>query len=142
MADYEATVPSTWSREQTFDYLADFRNVAEWDPSMQRADLVSGTAGQAGAAYRLVMTMAGKPVELTYTATEVQRPERFVMRCETDSIVSVDTISVAPDAAVTYSAALELRGARKLADPLAQVGLTRASEKARESLAGKLASNP
>ena len=32
MARYRGTVISTRSAEETFDYLADFANAADWDP--------------------------------------------------------------------------------------------------------------
>ena len=137
MAHFDATIPSGWSRERTFDYLADFRSVADWDPSMQSATLVSGTAGQVGARYELVMTTLGRETTLVYEAVEVDRPERFVMRCETDSLVSVDTVTVAdgPDGVqVTYDADLDLKGLRQIAEPAMQVGLVLASERAKRSL--------
>ena len=55
------------------------------------------------------------------------------------SVVSTDTITVFADAAVQYDAQLELKGIRKLADPLVDVVLGRASDKARDGLAAKLA---
>jgi hypothetical protein len=37
MARFRGTVVSPWSIEETFDYLADFSNAAEWDPGVDRA---------------------------------------------------------------------------------------------------------
>ena len=139
MATYTATVPSSWSREETFAFMADFRNVAQWDPSIDRCTLVSGTPGAVGARYEVVMKTLGKETAIPYEAVEVAEPSRIVMRGETGSIVSLDTITVAADGAVTYNAELELKGVRKVADPLAQVALTRASDKARDGLRDKLA---
>lgn len=75
MAHYTATVPTAWTREQTFDYLADFRNFAEWDPSMEESALVDGAAGNQQATYQLTMS---KKTQVDYTAVEVQRPERIL----------------------------------------------------------------
>lgn len=141
MASFDATIPSTWTREKTFDYLVDFRSVAEWDPSMQSATLVAGNAGQVGARYELVMSTLGRETTLVYEAVEVERPERFVMRCETDSLVSVDTITVADGGdgvQVTYDAEIDLKGLRKVGEPALQVGLVLASERAKSSLEEKL----
>lgn len=139
MAEYVATIPSSWTQNQTFDFLADFRNVAQWDPSMRRAELLSGTPGRPGARYLLVMQAMGREIELEYEAIEVQRPGRFVLRSETSSAELTDTVTVAKDGAVTYDAKLELRGLRKIADPLASMVLTRSGEKARKSLERTLA---
>jgi hypothetical protein len=141
VADYEATVASSWTREATFDYLADFRNVAEWDPNMTAAELIEGAPGEAGARYRLVMSIMGKPTQFVYEAVEVTRPERFVMQSDDDNLTSTDTITVNADAAVTYRAELELKGLRKLVGPVAQGGLSRASNQARDSLAARLAAS-
>lgn len=141
MATFNATIPSTWTRERTFDYLADFRSVKEWDPSMTAARLVSGEPGQVGARYELVMSTLGRETTLVYEAVEVQRPERIVMRCETDALTSVDTITVAGGAdgvQVTYDADLTLKGLRKVAEPAMEVGLVLASERAKKSLEEKL----
>lgn len=141
MADYETTVPSAWNRERTFDYMADFTNVAEWDPSISRVVLVSGSRGQEGAIYDVTMSVAGRETTIPYRAVQVVRPVRIVMRGETDAVVSTDTISVTQNGGpvvVTYHAELDLKGIRRLADPLADVLLTRAGEKAREGLAETL----
>jgi hypothetical protein len=137
MADYETTIPSRWAREPTFDYMADFTNVAEWDPSISRVELVSGVAGAEGATYAVTLSVAGRETTISYTALQVVRPVRVVLRGETDAVVSTDTISVGQNGtgvSVTYHAELALKGVRRLADPLADVLLTRASEKARAGL--------
>jgi polyketide cyclase/dehydrase/lipid transport protein len=37
MASYSATVPSMLAPDEVFVYLADFRSVAEWDPSISES---------------------------------------------------------------------------------------------------------
>ena len=139
MADYTATVPSSRTQEETFDYLADFRSTAEWDPSISKAVLLSGHPGELGARFAITMEQLGKEVVLEYVTLEAQRPSKLVYRAETDSLTSTDTITVAPDGAVTYDAHIELKGLRKLADPVLEIGLTRASDKARDGLKQQLA---
>ena len=142
MASFDATIPSSWSRERTFDYLADFRYVQQWDPSMQTATLVSGSAGEVGARYELVMSTLGRGTALVYEAVEVDRPSRFVMRCDTDALRSLDTVTIAEDSgqvSVTYDAELTLKGLRRVAEPAVEVGLVLASERAKLSLQEHLA---
>ena len=43
MARYRGTVISTRSAEETFDYMADFANAAEWDPGTASAERVEMT---------------------------------------------------------------------------------------------------
>jgi hypothetical protein len=139
MASYTATVPSARTQEQTWDYLADFRSTVEWDPSITKATLRSGTPGEVGARFEITLSQLGKEMTFVYECLEAVRPSRLVYQADTDSLTSTDTITVAPDAAVTYDAQLELKGIRKVADPLMELGLTRASDKARDGLAEQLA---
>lgn len=143
MAYYQTTVRSAWSRERTFGYLADFRRVAEWDPTIESSELTGGTAGEPGATYDVTFSVAGKQSTLPYRAVEVNPPSSIVMKAETDAVVSLDTITVeAADEGVlvTYRAELTLKGARKLADPIADFALHRTGDKAAEQLAQRFAS--
>lgn len=139
MAHYRATVPSTRTQEETWDYLADFRSTAEWDPSIVRTHLVDGTPGEPGARFAVTFRQLGRESTLDYVTLEAVRPHRLVYRAVTRSVTSLDTITVGPDASVTYEAQLELHGVRKVLDPVLQLVLTRASDKARDGLAAHLA---
>lgn len=141
MARFETSVPSDRTLQQTFVYMADFRNVAEWDPSITSAELTAGQPGEVGSTYDVTFSVAGQDMTLPYRTEEVVHEDRIVMRAETDAMVSVDTIRVHDDGQVRvdYAAAIELKGARKLADPIADLALARAGRKAAEGLTEKLA---
>ena len=142
MARYEATVTSPESRGAVFDYLADFRSVAEWDPSIRSARLARGEAGAPGAEFELTVHVLGRDVSMTYCAEVVDRPRRLVMVAETPTVVSRDEITFADAAgggtAVTYSADLRLRGPLQVLDPLLRPLFSRISERARVGLAARL----
>lgn len=145
MAEFEASVPSTWTQQRTFAYLADFRCVQEWDPGISSSRLSAGAAGAQGAVYDVTFTVAGKDTTIAYTAVEVREPDRIVMRGETDSLISLDTITVSARAGrveVHYRAELDLKGVRKVADQIANLGLRREGKKAAAGLEEKLASPP
>lgn len=111
--------------------------------SRHSSRLISGNAGREGAIYEVTFSMAGKEVTIPYRAVEVKEPDRIVMRGETDSLISLDTITVSDTAGqveVHYRAELELKGIRKVADQIASLGLTREGKKAAEGLKDKLAS--
>ena len=42
MAHYTGTVPTVWSPEELFAYMADVRNFTEWDPGTRRVTQVAG----------------------------------------------------------------------------------------------------
>ena len=136
MARYVARVPTSLSQEEVYAYLADFRSITQWDPSISDAELVSGTPGEVGARYRL--TMRGK-TELVYDTLEAQTPSRLVYRAETGTFVSLDTVTVTPDGTLEYDARLTLKGLLRLADPVMGIVLKRLGDKARDGLVRELA---
>ena len=44
MASYRGTIVSTRSPEETFDYMADFANAADWDPGTAWAEHIDDGA--------------------------------------------------------------------------------------------------
>lgn len=120
MARYVGELTSTRTVEQVFDYVSDFSSVREWDPTVVRAEQLSGRVGE-GAEFRVVVRFAGRENEFVYRTLEYERPRRIVLRAESSSVVSLDTISFRPAGAgseLTYDALLEPKGLTKLAGPL------------------------
>lgn len=142
MANYNATVNSTRSPDEVFSYLADFRSVAEWDPSITESTHTNdGEPIQVGAQFHVVTSMLGNETPMDYETVELERPRRIVLRGENNSAISIDTITIAPSGsgcAVTYDAEIELKGARKVADPLMGIALGRLGAKAKHGLEEKL----
>lgn len=146
MASYSATVTSPRAPEEVFAYLADFRSVADWDPSIKESTHVNGDDPvKVGAIFSVTTSTTLSDVVLEYETVELERPHRIVLRGENDSMVSVDTIRIklADDGGsqVTYDADIELKGARRLADPVVQLGFKRLGDKARDGLQAKLNEN-
>ncbi len=143
MASYRTTVACGRSADDIFSYLADFSSASEWDPSITSAEHSSaGDPRTVGATFRVVTGTSVSKVVLDYTTLELQRPSRVVLRGENNSMVSLDTITIADRSdggcEVTYDAQLELKGLRKLADPILQLGFKRLGDKARDGLRAKL----
>lgn len=144
MANYTATVHSPRTADEVFAYLADFRSVSDWDPSITESEHINGDDPiKVGAMFRVVTSTTAKDVVLEYTTQELERPGRIVLRGENDSMVSIDTITIEAAAGggcdVTYDAEIELKGVRKVADPLLQLGFKRLGDKARDGLEEQLA---
>lgn len=143
MARYKATVTSPASCEAVFDYLADFRSAAEWDPGVRKARLCRGEPGRPGAEFEITSRFLGRDVLLIYRTVEVDRPRRVLLVAESSSVVSRDEITVAELAdggtAVTYAADLRLRGLLRVLDPVLGILFTRIGVNARDGLATKLA---
>jgi hypothetical protein len=99
---YRTTVISYLRRVRThlpqpevFDYLADFRNVDEWDP---RAHDVQRVAGKGeGSRHRCEVSFAGRTVPMTYTTTTVARPWRVEWVGTSELVRASDVVHVLPD---------------------------------------------
>lgn len=132
MARYVTTIDSRLPPDEAFAYMADFSHAVEWDPSVEEAKRV-GAAGSE-AAFELVVRFGGRRLPMRYeTAAFDPSQRRVVLRADNPRFVSCDTITVAPTPAgssVHYDAALDLRGAGKLLDPLLQVLFRRTGDKA------------
>ncbi|WP_354701611.1 hypothetical protein DSM112329_01936 [Paraconexibacter sp. AEG42_29] len=134
MARYVTTVPSRLTVDEAFAYMADFRNVTAWDPSIETIELTRGEAGALGSRYRVRL----KTTTLEYETTAVTRGASVVLRGDNSWVVSIDEISVAAGdgglADVTYDARLSLKGPLKLVDPLLSIVFGRLGGKARDGL--------
>lgn len=124
MAHYRTTLTTTAPVSTTFDRLADFASVAEWDPGVVEARLTGGTAGQVGATYAVVATFGPRRIPLEYHVMTREdprgdQPGRVVLVADAGTFTSHDTITVGSDAqgtVVSYDAELTLRGPARIMD--------------------------
>lgn len=143
MARYRDTVPSARSAQETFDYLAHFSNVEEWDPGVVEAAALDGGPVAVGSRFRVVTEFSGRTNELVYEVVELDPPRRVRLVAEASGFTSDDTIEVGEEngrVTVTYDADLRMNGLLKLADPVMGVLFRRVAERAKDGLARKLAS--
>ncbi len=146
MAGYSTTVKTEWDAETAFAYLAEFSNVSDWDPGISAARHLGGKPLQAGARYEVDIEVFGRTTTMPYETIVAERPNRVVLRSDTGSLVSIDTLSFQSlpggGTAVSYDAELTLKGVRKILDPALQLLFKRMGDKARDGLAARLAEAP
>jgi carbon monoxide dehydrogenase subunit G len=119
MAQYTTTIETSLPPAAAFAYMADFRNVAAWDPSVQAATQVEGDGPGPDAAYDVVVDAPGTGLTLRYRTVEYVEPTSIVVRATSRRLTSEDTVTVQPASAgslVTYRAQLELKGALRVFD--------------------------
>lgn len=137
MANFRGEIASKRSVEETFDYMADFTSVTEWDPTAVEAEMLGDAPGQ-GTRFRVVVRIAGRDNEFIYTTLEYERPSRFVLRAESSTVISEDTVTVsaAPKggAKLVYDADLRPKGLMKLADPVLGLLFKRLGDNAADGL--------
>jgi carbon monoxide dehydrogenase subunit G len=128
MARYVDAIDLPIPLEQAFEYLADFSRTAEWDPGVVEAERLTPGPPRRGSRFRVVVSFLGRRLPLDYEITAYEPPTRLVLEGGDSSVHSHDEITFAPrpgGTRVTYEARLELRGLRRLADPLLQLILQR-----------------
>ena len=133
MARYKGTVISTRSAEETFDYMADFANAAQWDPGTASAQRLDGGTVGLGSIFRLDVRIGSRTTPLDYRIVTFDRPHRVVLLGESDTIRSEDTVTVVPAAdggsILTYDAELRLKGSFALANPVLGLFFDRIGDK-------------
>ena len=140
MADYRGVVETTRTNEAVFDYIADFRNAAEWDPATVSISQTAGDGAGLGARYRLVTRFVGRSVALDYETTDFVPPRQVVLTFKGGNITGTDTVTVnrtADRTRLVYSVDFRLKKARLLA-PLVAPLFRRAADKALAGLAKAL----
>jgi dehydrogenase/reductase SDR family protein 12 len=122
MARYRGTVVSERSVEETFDYLAEFSNAAEWDPGVDRAERLDEGPMGVGAVFRLDVRVGARATPLDYRVVAYDRPGRVVLLGESNAIRSEDTVTVVPrpggGSVLTYDADLRLLGGLSVFNPV------------------------
>jgi hypothetical protein len=149
MAHFVDTIPTPWSPEEAFAYLADVRNFAAWDPGTKRAVLAVGDGPNLNAAYDLDLKVGPATLTWRYEIVEWDPPRRFVLRAETGTMTSVDEVRVgtaAEGATVTYDTTLTLHGIARVSDPFLAIALhrigSRGADGLRKALQSEAAGDP
>lgn len=146
MPRYKATVDTAWSRETAFAYLADFANIADWDPGVARAERLTAEPLAAGARFEVTTSYMGRESTLVYETIEIEAPRRVLLRAETGTFVSLDELSfdIRPGGGtlVTYDADLGMKGLAKIAELPMRLAFRRIGDAARDGLRTRLADAP
>ncbi|MGO8887852.1 MAG: SRPBCC family protein [Streptosporangiaceae bacterium] len=143
MPRYQATVRSSWSAPDTFNYMATFSNAAQWDPGVTAAEQLDPGPLRVGSRFRLQVKFGGRSMPLTYEITSCDPPHSVVLSAANGLLRSVDRISVTPagdGATVSYDADVRLRGPLSVLDPLMVKGFQIVAQRAVAGLTQALAS--
>lgn len=141
MATYKAKFNSPMSVDEAFSFLADFSNAPEWDANTKSSDLLEGDPYEVGARYKVVTAFAGRDLTLTYETTEIDRPNRVVLRSATGVVEIEDVMTFEPDgegSVVSYEANILPNGIAKVLDPIFALIFKRVGDHAAESLKAAL----
>jgi carbon monoxide dehydrogenase subunit G len=141
MARYTGTILTSKPAEEVYDYMADFRSVEQWDETVTEAKLIGNQEPGKGARYSVTFKFAGRENTFEYETLEADRPHRVLLKADSGSVVSLDTITVreiAEGTELTYDAKLDPKGLAKLADPALGLLFKRLGDNAAKGLAREL----
>jgi hypothetical protein len=141
MARYVVHVRSPKSPAESFAYVADLSNFAEWDPGVVKVEQTEGDGPGLDAVFDVAVKAIRGPLVLRYRTTVYDPPGSIVARAQSHLLTSIDTITVVGDgtgSVVTYDAELTLNGLLGLADPLLGLGFKKIGDRAAAGLIGAL----
>ena len=127
--------------EATFDYVADFENIVEWDPGVTAVRKVTDGDPAVGTEYDLDLQYGGSPLSMTYRITEWDPPRRVVLEGDGDRSFAIDRISFLPSAkgtSVEYQADIRMKGIYRAAEPFLGKLFRRVGDGAREGMDRRL----
>ena len=146
MARYVTKVRSPWPAEKAFDYMADLRNFANWDPGVRKVVQREGEGGGPGTAFDVTVRSKPKDLVLTYRTVEHVPPRTLLAVAKSGVYMSEDRITVEADGAgsvVTYDAKLTFNGVLGIFDLPLRLVFGRIGDRAaaglRAALEGKAA---
>ena len=96
MARYKAQVAARGGQHEVFEYLADFSNAKEWDPSVRSAERLDAGEIKVGSTFRLVVDFMGRSSALVYAITELEPSRLVTFSGESSTVTSLDTITFEP----------------------------------------------
>jgi carbon monoxide dehydrogenase subunit G len=143
VARYVVHVRTPMPPAEAFAYMADLTNFAEWDPGVDRVELVEGDGAGPGAAFDVAVKLPGWTMTLRYDTVAFDEASTTMTAFAQNAwITSKDTITVEADgdgSIVTYDAELKLRGLLGLSDPLLGLTFNRIGDRAAVGLVETLA---
>lgn len=137
MARYVTSLRTERSPSDAFNYMADLRNFAEWDPGVRKVTQISGDGGGPSATFDVTVASVGRDMKLRYVTKEYAPSSALLVVAETSKLISTDRITVRPDgdgSIVTYDADLQFRGIFKVFDLGLKLAFNRIGDRAAAGL--------
>ena len=105
---------------ETFAYLSDFSNAAEWDPGIVEARRLTPAPTAVGSRFEVIALFRGKRQRFEYVVTELDEGNRIALHGEGEKAMSDDVMTVSASeggARVAYEADIRLKGVFRVAEP-------------------------
>jgi carbon monoxide dehydrogenase subunit G len=137
VARYTATVFTSRSPDEIFEFTADLRNLPAWDPSVRQVKQVTGDGPGTGSVFDVTVNSGRRTTTFRYRTVTYRPPQALILVAETWMLRSEDRVDVSPTnhgSTLTYDARLDLRGPLALADRWLQRSFNPMAERAAQGL--------
>lgn len=128
--------------DEVFSFVADFANLAEWDPGIAASRRIDDGPLREGASFEVEAAFGSRRIPMRYEVTLFDPPHRIVLAGEGEPLCAIDDIRFSPEGEgtlVDYRADLDLRGVGGLLQPLLAPVLRRVGRRAIRGLEATLA---
>lgn len=126
------------SLPDVFAYVADFANVAEWDPGVVASRRIDEGPLGVSSRFAVTATFGGRTLDLAYEMTGYVENELAVLEVHSPRFDAVDTIRFRSvddsQTEVDYTAEFTLKGVMRLVAPLLRGTFDRLAKKALDGL--------
>ena len=139
---YRREIQVATPADDTFAYLADFANTAEWDPGIAEARRLTPAPTAVGSRFEVIALFRGRRQRFEYVVTEFDEGSRIALQGEGAKARSVDAITVAAGGSgtrITYEADLRLKGVYRVAEPFLRSTFRQMGDDALGGLVARLA---
>ena len=136
----EIEVPTTPG--ETFAYLSDFTNTAEWDPGIAEARRLTPEPTAIGSRFEVIAVFRGNRQRFEYVVTELEDGSRIALHGEGEKAMSDDVMTISPSdggTRIAYEADIRLKGVARIAEPFMARMFKRMGDDALDGLAARLA---
>ena len=137
MAILRERIETSLPIDDTFAFVADFANSAQWDPGVASAERIDAGPLGVGARYRLGIRRGGRVVPMDYEVTAFEPLRRVVLAGMGSGVEAEDEIvfeATPTGTRIDYTADIRLRGLMRLATPFAGGALARIARDARDGM--------
>ena len=138
MAEFDARIVVGVDPRTVFDYLADFTNAEQWDPSVRAAKALGEGDPTVGSGFAVTTGFYGKAIELICEITELDSPRHLALSIDGGRTTGTITFTIEPDTGtgsiVHYRVETAMRGPARLLDRGLQLALSGMGESAAQGL--------
>jgi dehydrogenase/reductase SDR family member 12 len=131
--------------QAVFDYVADFSNAAEWDPTIDASRRLDAGPIGLGSRFEVTIRMGPVPLRLVYEIVTYEPSARVVLATTSRVLRGRDDVRIERDGdrtTILWDAQFGLAGPGRLLDPLIRPGFAKVAGDAAEGLRRTLDRQP